>query len=51
MADVLTGVADRFALEIAFRDLKDVVGADQQQGTRPANHAAGRMSVHRGVAR
>jgi hypothetical protein len=31
VADVLTTVADRFALEIAFRDVKEVVGAGQQQ--------------------
>lgn len=31
VADVLGRVADRFALEIAFRDVKDVVGAGQQQ--------------------
>ena len=31
VADVLVGVANRFALEIAFRDLKEVVGAGQQQ--------------------
>jgi hypothetical protein len=31
VADILGGVADRFSLEIAFRDLKDVVGAGQQQ--------------------
>src|SRR5258705_5922106 len=31
VADILVGVANRFALEIAFRDLKDVVGAGQQQ--------------------
>ncbi|MCA1707576.1 MAG: transposase [Actinobacteria bacterium] len=30
-ADILVGVANRFSLEIAFRDLKDVVGAGQQQ--------------------
>ena len=30
-ADVLTAVADRFSLETAFRDLKEVVGAGQQQ--------------------
>src|SRR5213078_3813769 len=31
VADILVGVANRFALEIAVRDLKDVVGAGQQQ--------------------
>jgi DDE superfamily endonuclease len=31
VADVLTSVAGRFSLEITFRDLKDVVGAGQQQ--------------------
>lgn len=31
VADVLTGVASRFSLEVAFRDLKEVVGAGQQQ--------------------
>ena len=31
VADVLEAVADRFSLEIAFRDLKEVVGAGQQQ--------------------
>jgi DDE superfamily endonuclease len=31
VADILTAVADRFALEIAFRDCKQVVGAGQQQ--------------------
>jgi DDE superfamily endonuclease len=31
VADILGCVADRFSLEIAFRDLKDVVGAGQQQ--------------------
>jgi hypothetical protein len=30
-ADVLTNVADRFSLETAFRDVKEVVGAGQQQ--------------------
>ena len=29
--DILTTVADRFALEITFRDCKEVVGAGQQQ--------------------
>lgn len=29
--EILTAVADRFALETAFRDLKEVVGAGQQQ--------------------
>jgi len=31
VAEVLTAVADRFSLEIAFRDCKEVVGAGQQQ--------------------
>jgi hypothetical protein len=31
VADILTTVADRFALEITFRDCKEVVGAGQQQ--------------------
>jgi DDE superfamily endonuclease len=31
VADVLEAVADRFSLETAFRDLKEVVGAGQQQ--------------------
>jgi hypothetical protein len=31
VADILTAVADRFALETAFRDVKGVVGAGQQQ--------------------
>ena len=31
MADVLVGVADRFSLETAFRDAKEVIGAGQQQ--------------------
>jgi hypothetical protein len=30
-ADILTTVADRFSLEITFRDCKEVVGAGQQQ--------------------
>ena len=30
-ADVLAGVANRFSLEVAFRDLKEVIGAGQQQ--------------------
>ena len=34
VADVLGCVADRFSLETAFRDLKDVVGAGQQQVRR-----------------
>jgi hypothetical protein len=33
-ADVLTAVAGRFALEITFRDLKQVVGSGQQQARR-----------------
>jgi hypothetical protein len=31
VADILTSVAGRFSLEITFRDLKEVVGAGQQQ--------------------
>ena len=31
VAEILTTVADRFALEIAFRDCKEIVGAGQQQ--------------------
>jgi hypothetical protein len=31
VADILEAVADRFSLEIAFRDLKEIVGAGQQQ--------------------
>jgi hypothetical protein len=31
VADVLTTVADRFSLETAFRDVKEVVGAGRQQ--------------------
>jgi hypothetical protein len=31
VADILTAVADRFSLETAFRDCKEVVGAGQQQ--------------------
>ena len=31
VADILTAVADRFALEITFRDVKEVVGAGKQQ--------------------
>src|SRR5438477_4615963 len=31
VADILEAVADRFTLEIAFRDVKEVVGAGQQQ--------------------
>jgi hypothetical protein len=31
VADILGGVADRFSLEISFRDCKEVVGAGQQQ--------------------
>jgi hypothetical protein len=31
VADILTTVADRFSLETAFRDCKEVVGAGQQQ--------------------
>jgi hypothetical protein len=31
VADILGGIAGRFALETAFRDLKEVVGAGQQQ--------------------
>jgi hypothetical protein len=31
VADILTAVADRFSLEIAFRECKQIVGAGQQQ--------------------
>jgi hypothetical protein len=31
VADILSAVADRFSLEIAFWDCKEVVGAGQQQ--------------------
>ncbi len=31
VAEILTAVADRFALEITFRDCKEIVGAGQQQ--------------------
>jgi hypothetical protein len=31
VADILTAVADRFSLEITFRDCKEIVGAGQQQ--------------------
>jgi hypothetical protein len=31
VADILEAVADRFSLEIAFRDVKEIVGAGQQQ--------------------
>ena len=31
VADILTAVANRFSLETCFRDLKEVVGAGQQQ--------------------
>lgn len=31
VADVLTTIADRFSLEIAFREMKEVVGAGKQQ--------------------
>jgi hypothetical protein len=31
VADILTAVADRFSLEVTFRDCKEVVGAGQQQ--------------------
>jgi hypothetical protein len=31
VADILGSVADRFSLETAFRDVKDIVGAGQQQ--------------------
>jgi DDE superfamily endonuclease len=31
VAEILTAVADRFSLEITFRDCKEVVGAGQQQ--------------------
>ena len=31
VADILTALADRFSLEITFRDCKEIVGAGQQQ--------------------
>jgi hypothetical protein len=31
VADILSAVADRFSLEIALRDRKEIVGAGQQQ--------------------
>jgi hypothetical protein len=31
VADILTTIADRFSLEITFRDVKEVVGAGKQQ--------------------
>ncbi len=31
VADILCTIADRFSLEIAFRECKQVVGAEQQQ--------------------
>jgi hypothetical protein len=31
VADILTTIADRFSLEITFRDCKEVIGAGQQQ--------------------
>jgi hypothetical protein len=34
VADILESVATRFSLEVTFRDLKDVVGAGQQQVRR-----------------
>ena len=34
VADILAAVANRFALEVTFRDLKDIVGAGQQQVRR-----------------
>ena len=34
VSDVLGCVADRFSLEVAFRDVKDIVGAGQQQVRR-----------------
>jgi hypothetical protein len=34
VADILGAVADRFSLETAFRDCKDIVGAGQQQVRR-----------------
>ncbi len=32
VAEILTAVADRFSVEITFRDVKEVVGAGEQQG-------------------
>jgi hypothetical protein len=43
-ADLLGTVADRFALETAFRDVKEVVGAGQQQ-TRFVRASAGAFHV------
>jgi hypothetical protein len=41
VADILGNVAGRFSLEVTFRDLKDVVGAGQQQVRRvPASVGA-----------
>ena len=37
VADILGCVADRFALETAFRDCKDIVGAGRERnGSHPA---------------
>jgi hypothetical protein len=44
VADILESVADRFALENAFRDLKEVVGAGQQQ-TRFVRASEGALQV------
>jgi hypothetical protein len=41
VADILVAVANRFALEVTFRDLKDIIGAGQQQVRRvPASVGA-----------
>src|SRR3954454_949410 len=44
VADILQSVADRFSLENAFRDLKEVVGAGQQQ-TRFVRASEGAFQV------
>jgi hypothetical protein len=49
--EILAAVADRFALETAFRDLKEVVGAGQHRGRNSGGRRAatqlGRMTVKR----
>ena len=46
VADILGCVAQRFSLEVTFRDLKDVVGAGQQQVRRvPASVGAFHVCV------
>jgi len=44
VADVLTTIADRFSLEIAFREVKEVVGAGKQQ-TRFIHASVGAFHV------